>query len=195
MLIKRGRKGLWGLFFTDGNREQLWCCQYQAIGVRPEMDFFHRSSCTIWSDVAPNTHTCVRRWLLRVVLAGGTKTPPNSWCGATVPPLSPSHEHSTTAPAFPWLHVQADVNRWRGWAWIIWMRAGSTRKGWKLKSLARSRHLYQQHQDHRDVFCHKSVTAALHEVHFLLSWKLFSLFWTYYRALITPQIPTRNTPW
>lgn len=32
------------LFFTDGNWEQLWCCQYQALGVRTEIDFSIDSS-------------------------------------------------------------------------------------------------------------------------------------------------------
>lgn len=92
--------------------------------------FFHRFFCKILSSKHPHLSEEVAAGC-----AGGWwhKNTPQLLVCATIPPFSPSYKHLTTAPAFPWLHTQADVNRWRGWAWIIWIRVGSTRKGWKLR--------------------------------------------------------------
>lgn len=94
---------LFCFFFTDGNWEELWCCQYQAIGVRPEIDFLHRSFCTVLRDVVPNPHTCVRRWLLGLVLAGGTKTSQLLvWCHCpTFQPLTGAFNCSSSFPLTP----------------------------------------------------------------------------------------------
>lgn len=120
--------------FTDGKREQLWWCHYQAKGVRSEINFpmdpsvqFSVTCCHLltpmWRD------GCWVWWWLMAQNNGS----PTSWCGATIPPCSPSHTHLATIPAFPWLHIQADVNRWRGRTGIRQMRIGGTRKGWKLR--------------------------------------------------------------
>lgn len=179
-------------FFTDGSWEQLWCCQYQAIGVRPEIDFF--PEIFLYSSASKHPHLCEE------VAAGwgvGWWHKNTSqllvWCH--YPTFQPLIREFNCSSSFPLTPHSSWCEQMERLGMNYMNESWKHKERMKTKSLAWSRHLYQQHQDHRDVFCHKSVTAALHKVHFLLGWKLFSLFLPYYRALIIPKIPTRNTPW
>lgn len=182
------------LFFTDGNWEQLWCCQYQALGVRTEIDFSIDSSVQFWVTwfQTPTPVWGGSCWVCWWLVAQKHTPAPRVCHYPTFQPLIQAFNYSSSFPLTPHSSWREQMER-LGMNYMN--ESWKHKERMKTKSLAWSRDLYQQHQDCRDVFCQESVTAALHEVHFLLGWKLFSLFLTYYRALISPKIPTRNTPW